>query len=259
MMTNPNDIRRHLQQLQKLDEAELLNIQKDLADQIEQREESLCQDLEKMNKQLLDRQAAVRDWVTAKSTLRKAVSNYKRRRFWNTIQSKVLLQKNTKERDEKLKELGKIQQEKGTDEKNKKKRATELIDTPVPNWRQQIQKISEVISVAQRLELKLTTSALKNRFKADWNWIDSVAKKATQGGITTLLTSAIAPIVALSLVVAKEIYYYKQFKFDIVPYIPRPTISLDSDLRTCIRSDRRGGSRYVQRKEWRRWGREGSP
>ncbi len=41
--------------------------------------------------------------------------------------------------------------------------------------------------------------------------------------------------------------------------IPRPTISLDSDLRTCIRSDRRGGTRYVQTKEWRRWGREGSP
>jgi len=41
--------------------------------------------------------------------------------------------------------------------------------------------------------------------------------------------------------------------------LPRSTISLDSDLRTCIRSDREGGSRYVQRKEWRRWGREGSP
>ena len=41
--------------------------------------------------------------------------------------------------------------------------------------------------------------------------------------------------------------------------VPRPTISLDSDLRTCIRSYRRGGTGYVQRKEWRRWGREGSP
>ena len=40
---------------------------------------------------------------------------------------------------------------------------------------------------------------------------------------------------------------------------PRPTISLDSDLRNCIRSYRRGGTRDVQRKKWRRWGREGSP
>ena len=41
--------------------------------------------------------------------------------------------------------------------------------------------------------------------------------------------------------------------------LPRPTISLDSDLRTCIRSYKRGGTGYVQRKEWGRWGREGSP
>ena len=41
--------------------------------------------------------------------------------------------------------------------------------------------------------------------------------------------------------------------------LPRPTISLDSDLRSCMRSYRRGGSRHVQRKKWGRWGREGSP
>ena len=41
--------------------------------------------------------------------------------------------------------------------------------------------------------------------------------------------------------------------------VPRPTIPLDSDLRNSVRSYREGGSRYVQRKEWRRWGREGSP
>ena len=40
---------------------------------------------------------------------------------------------------------------------------------------------------------------------------------------------------------------------------PRPTISLDSDLRNYIRSYRRGGSGYVQRKEWSSWGREGAP
>ena len=40
---------------------------------------------------------------------------------------------------------------------------------------------------------------------------------------------------------------------------PRPTISLDSELRNSVRSYREGGSRYVQRKERRRWGREGSP
>ena len=40
---------------------------------------------------------------------------------------------------------------------------------------------------------------------------------------------------------------------------PRPTISLDSDLREYMRTYRRGGSGYVQRKEWSSWGREGSP
>ena len=42
-------------------------------------------------------------------------------------------------------------------------------------------------------------------------------------------------------------------------FFPRPTISLDSDLREYMRSYRRGGSGYVQRKEWSSWGREGSP
>ena len=37
--------------------------------------------------------------------------------------------------------------------------------------------------------------------------------------------------------------------------LPRPTISLDSDLGNSMRSYRRGGSRYVQRKECGRWGR----
>ena len=37
--------------------------------------------------------------------------------------------------------------------------------------------------------------------------------------------------------------------------VPRPTISLDSDLRNY----RTGGSRYVQRIEEGIWGREGSP
>ena len=41
--------------------------------------------------------------------------------------------------------------------------------------------------------------------------------------------------------------------------VPRPTISLDSDLREYMRSYKRGGSGYVQRKEWSSWGREGSP
>ena len=41
------------------------------------------------------------------------------------------------------------------------------------------------------------------------------------------------------------------------PGLPRPTISLDSELRNSVRSYREGGSRDVQRKEWRRWGREG--
>ena len=45
----------------------------------------------------------------------------------------------------------------------------------------------------------------------------------------------------------------------LIDSFPRPTISLDSDLREYMRTYRRGGSGYVQRKEWSSWGREGSP
>ena len=40
---------------------------------------------------------------------------------------------------------------------------------------------------------------------------------------------------------------------------PRPTISLDSDLRSSVRSYGRGGSPYVQRKECGSWSRFGRP
>ena len=39
-----------------------------------------------------------------------------------------------------------------------------------------------------------------------------------------------------------------ELKEALAAYIHRPTISLDSDLRDYSRSNRRGGSRYVQRK-----------
>ena len=44
-------------------------------------------------------------------------------------------------------------------------------------------------------------------------------------------------------------------RLELKSKFPRPTISLDSDLRNY----NAGGSRYVQRNEWRIRGREGSP
>ena len=218
-MIDTNDIQHRLQQLQELDEAELRNFQKELADQIKQKEKSLCQDLKNMNKQLLERQAAVRESVSAKSTLRKAVRNHKRSKVWNTILRKISHQKDTKEREDKLKELERIRQKKCEDEKNKKNKATDFLDKPVPNWRQQIQQVTKSVLYAQELESKLTKSALRTRTNLDRKWLASVVKKATQGGNAMLRTSALTTLVSFIIVLARETLYYKYFEFDIVPYL----------------------------------------
>ena len=176
-----------------------------------------------MNRQLSSQQVAVSEWVSVKSMLRKAVRDYNRskawNKIWNKIRSNVFGQKDTEERNNNIEKLAQIKQKRTAEEKVKRDKATQSVNERMPDWRQKIQQATKSMSVARSLESKLTKSALKNRLKADWKWINSVAKKATQGGITTLLTAAITPIVALLLVAVKEICYYGQFDFDIVPYM----------------------------------------
>ena len=219
MTIDPNNIQQRFQQLPALDQAELRLLQKDVLDLIMEHEATLCKTLRNMSNQLSSQQIAISEWVSAKSMLRKAVRGYKRSKAWNKIRSKFFGKNDTEESKNNLDKLAQIKQKRTEEEKSKRDAATEQMEMSTPNWRPRIQEVTKSMFVARKLESKLTKSALKYRIKADYKWINSVAKKATQGGIPTLLISAFIPMVGLLLVIAKETYYYNQFDFDIVPYM----------------------------------------